>query len=55
MYFVNTECQAQTFGDDCNQTCHCASGSCHHVSGSCNSGCAQGWTGEACQQAVQMS
>ena len=55
MYFVNTECLEQTFGAGCNQTCHCASGSCHHISGSCSSGCAQGWTGQACQEAVKMS
>ena len=45
-----TECQDHTYGVNCNQTCHCASGSCHHVTGSCDSGCGGGWTGPACQE-----
>ena len=45
-----TECQDHTYGVNCNQTCHCASGSCHHVTGSCDSGCDGGWTGPACQE-----
>ena len=53
MYVMYTECPSKTFGYGCNQTCHCSSGSCHHVSGFCYSGCAQDWTGDACQQAVK--
>ena len=48
-----TECQEQTYGLNCNQTCHCASGSCHHVPGSCDSGCDAGWTGDACQEPIK--
>ena len=50
IYIYNTECDDQSWGPSCNQTCRCASGSCHHVNGSCDSGCMRGWTGEACQE-----
>ena len=52
MYISNTACKNQTWGPECNNTCHCASGTCHNVNGSCDSsgGCAPGWSGEACQE-----
>ena len=52
-YCTFTECPDQTYGVNCNQTCHCTSGSCHPVTGSCDSGCDGGWTGDACQEPIK--
>ena len=55
LYVSNTVCRNQTWGVDCKSACHCASGTCHNVNGLCPSGCADGWTGDACQEAVPQS
>ena len=51
-YFLNIACSSGSFGADCKQTCHCASGSsvCEIDTGRCTSGgCLQGWSGVNCQ------
>ena len=48
-------CKDGYYGDYCNQTCHCLSGYCHHVTGSCDTGCAPGWSGDACQEPLPIS
>ena len=47
---TETACKNDTWGPGCYLNCHCMSGSCHHVNGTCESGCAQGWTGDKCQE-----
>ncbi|KAJ8032289.1 Deleted in malignant brain tumors 1 protein [Holothuria leucospilota] len=48
------ECEEGTFGADCRQTCHCASGStCDNKMGICTpANCEDGWTGSNCNQKV---
>ena len=48
--FSGIACKNNTWGPGCYLNCHCMSGSCHQVNGTCESGCAQGWTGVACQE-----
>ncbi|XP_064626440.1 receptor-type tyrosine-protein phosphatase T-like [Lineus longissimus] len=40
----------QTFGDNCEYQCHCASVVTCGTDGSCSNGCANGWEGEYCQR-----
>ena len=44
-----TECEDGHFGEFCDGTCHCSSGSCDKTTGHCPSGCAAGWSGDNCQ------
>ncbi|OWF35537.1 receptor-type tyrosine-protein phosphatase S-like isoform X1 [Mizuhopecten yessoensis] len=50
----NCNCPAGRFGDNCIKECHCAdlSEACDSILGICSSGCAQGWDGYDCQQAI---
>ncbi|XP_041372618.1 multiple epidermal growth factor-like domains protein 10 [Gigantopelta aegis] len=41
-------CDPGTFGDDCNQFCHCLDGPCNYTTGECTGGCKQNWTGNTC-------
>ena len=45
-----TECKDGHFGEFCDDTCHCQSGSCDKTTGHCPSGCAVGWAGNNCQK-----
>ena len=46
-------CTGGSFGSECSGTCHCAEdGPCDTVTGDCAQGCADGWMGQACAQAV---
>ena len=43
-------CTSGTFGADCKQTCHCATGvTCDIATGDCGGLCEIGWTGDNCQ------
>ncbi|KAI0224033.1 hypothetical protein LSAT2_024929 [Lamellibrachia satsuma] len=44
------ECKDGHFGEFCDATCHCQSGSCDKKTGHCPSGCAVGWAGNNCQK-----
>ena len=50
--FVNwTDCHYGTFGNKCENNCHCLDqATCDKLSGHCASGCQAGWTGDDCQQ-----
>ncbi|PIK41196.1 putative tyrosine-protein kinase [Apostichopus japonicus] len=40
---ICTECQGQTFGENCAENCHCYESYCNKVTGSCNGGCDNEW------------
>ncbi|XP_041355246.1 uncharacterized protein LOC121372870 isoform X2 [Gigantopelta aegis] len=46
----NGVCTDFRYGDDCDQTCNCRNETevCDKKTGRCKSGCAHGWTGDAC-------
>ena len=53
VYFHFSVCSSGSFGSGCSRTCHCADdGPCDPRTGECAEGCADGWTGQACAQAV---
>ena len=54
---VSSECPPELYGEDCSKHCHCvntSAGRCEQVDGRCLHGCLPGWTGEDCQQAVEV-
>ena len=45
------ECENGTFGENCNMTCYCKSGSCDKESGQCGvPGCVAGFIGMTCSK-----
>ncbi|KAJ8040188.1 Receptor-type tyrosine-protein phosphatase T [Holothuria leucospilota] len=47
------ECDENTFGASCLQSCHCSSDECNQYTGACNgidTSCDPGWTGDFCQE-----
>ena len=50
-YHILKDCDAGTFGKDCNSTCgHCVDEeTCFHINGTCLDGCVPGFTGEQCK------
>ncbi|KAJ8040203.1 Tyrosine-protein kinase receptor Tie-1 [Holothuria leucospilota] len=50
------ECNENTFGASCLQSCHCVSDRCNRYTGECEgaeSSCDPGWTGANCQECVE--
>ncbi|XP_060064890.1 multiple epidermal growth factor-like domains protein 10 [Ylistrum balloti] len=44
-------CERGKFGQDCSQSCHCASSDCNQMTGTCLvPGCSAGWMGNSCDQ-----
>ncbi|XP_046344436.1 multiple epidermal growth factor-like domains protein 10 [Haliotis rufescens] len=41
-------CSPRLYGQNCNQSCHCAEEVCHPVSGVCPGDCRPGWQGDRC-------
>ncbi|XP_035661274.1 uncharacterized protein LOC118405716 [Branchiostoma floridae] len=49
-------CPAGFYGNYCNQSCYCMNGgACERITGYCSSGCANGYTGDACNQVCPMN
>jgi len=50
--FLFTVCDKGTFGEDCNNKCHCLNGvGCNHVHGQCPRGvCDAGWKSRTCSE-----
>ena len=48
----STECDSNTFGEDCGEECgSCVdSEQCHHINGTCLNGCERGFQGIECNQ-----
>ncbi|XP_069109356.1 uncharacterized protein [Argopecten irradians] len=50
LYF-HTACTNNTYGPDCNRTCHCAKSDCDRGTGICKiHGCTAGWRGQTCSE-----
>ena len=48
-FFSFAECDVDTFGPDCTQTCNCATQGCNNMNGTCDvTGCIGGYKGVAC-------
>ncbi|XP_060081732.1 multiple epidermal growth factor-like domains protein 10, partial [Ylistrum balloti] len=47
-------CERGKFGQDCSQSCHCASSDCNQMTGTCLvPRCSAGWMGNSCDQACE--
>ena len=53
-YISITECDGNTYGLECNQSCgNCSGGvQCDHVTGSCQNGCVAGMYGDRCDKGI---
>ncbi|XP_021357544.1 multiple epidermal growth factor-like domains protein 10 [Mizuhopecten yessoensis] len=53
---VSGSCNISSFGNNCDNICHCTKPGCDRFTGLCNvAGCDVGWTGSACDQGVNIN
>ncbi len=51
IYRTDVDCTAGLYGQNCEHSCYCAnSDHCPNFTGYCPNGCADGWTGDKCDQ-----